>query len=56
MSGLAWRRLFQRSPRVPGERDIVVAEDLVTLLVDGVQACASPTPSRKGRVRACVSA
>jgi cardiolipin synthase len=51
MSGLAWRRLFRRSPRVPGERDIVVSEDLVTLLVDGVQAFPSMLAAIAGAQR-----
>lgn len=54
MSGFAWRRLFRRSPRAPGERDIVVAEDLVTLLVDGAQAFPSMLTAIAGAQREIV--
>jgi cardiolipin synthase len=54
VSGFAWRRLFRRSPRAPGERDIVVAEDLVTLLVDGAQAFPSMLTAIAGAQREIV--
>jgi len=54
VSGFAWRRFFRRAPRVPGERDIVVAEDLVTLLTDGVQAFPSMLAAIAGAQREIV--
>ena len=38
MSGLALRRFFRRKNRAPGERDMTVAGNAVTLLKDGAQA------------------
>ena len=38
MSGLALRRFFLRKNRAPGERDMTVAGNAVTLLKDGAQA------------------
>ncbi len=51
MSGFALRRLFRRTPRVPGERDIDVADDRVTLLVDGAQAFPSMLAAIAGAQR-----